>query len=144
MSMKNSNDTIWDGTSDLPICSTALCYRACYESLGKLREVAGCGALLQRTRRWGCLSRSFTFQKKSCLWPPRESESRENWRHRAGTVSAGPATQHHAAEGWNVHREPCKGTLLKCFVRNGSCLRGVATGESKRHRNGKKSLLFNI
>ena len=23
MSMKNSNDTIWDGTSDLPICSTA-------------------------------------------------------------------------------------------------------------------------
>ena len=30
MSMKNSNDTIWDRTSDLPICSTApqtLCYR---------------------------------------------------------------------------------------------------------------------
>ena len=23
MSMKNSNDTIWDGTSDLPICSAA-------------------------------------------------------------------------------------------------------------------------
>jgi hypothetical protein len=30
MSMKNSNDTIWDRTSDLPICSTApkpLCHR---------------------------------------------------------------------------------------------------------------------
>ena len=30
MSMKNSNDTSWDRTSDLPICSTApqpLCYR---------------------------------------------------------------------------------------------------------------------
>ena len=30
MSMKNSNDTIWNRTSDLPICSTApepLCYR---------------------------------------------------------------------------------------------------------------------
>ena len=25
--MKNSNDTIWNRTSDLPICSTALCYR---------------------------------------------------------------------------------------------------------------------
>jgi len=30
MSMKNSNDTSWDRTSDLPICSTALkplCHR---------------------------------------------------------------------------------------------------------------------
>jgi len=27
MSTKNSNDTSWDRTSDLPICSTALCYR---------------------------------------------------------------------------------------------------------------------
>ena len=26
MSMKNSNDTIWDRTSDLPICSTALIF----------------------------------------------------------------------------------------------------------------------
>jgi len=25
--MENSNDTSWLGTSDLPICSTALCYR---------------------------------------------------------------------------------------------------------------------
>ena len=35
MSMKNSSDTIWNRTSDLPICSTApwtLCYRGPHES----------------------------------------------------------------------------------------------------------------
>ena len=36
--MKNSNDTIWDRTSDLPICSTAqpLCHRGPLNILGCL------------------------------------------------------------------------------------------------------------
>ena len=68
MSMKNSNDTIWNRTSDLPICSTApypLCQRGHprrrWEDFIKmdLQEV-GCGGmdwieLAENRDRWRAL-----------------------------------------------------------------------------------------
>ena len=52
MSMKNANDTIWNRTSDLPICSTASIYIGQNVNRRKTRQKNSCASRKVRRRKW--------------------------------------------------------------------------------------------